>query len=51
MLCHIVISPVLGGMTITGTGVVVTEGCQWLPPPVVPPVVVPVAGISTAARR
>ena len=23
MLCHIVISPVLGGMTITGTGVVV----------------------------
>jgi len=32
MLCQTVISPVLGGMTITGTGVVV--GCHWQPPPV-----------------
>ena len=37
MLCHIVISPVLGGITTTGTGAGVTGGCQWLSPPVVLP--------------
>ena len=37
MLCHIVISPVLGGITTTGTGAGVTGECQWFSPPVVLP--------------